>query len=563
MKGPEKGLDTISVTGNVLRDYLTDLFPIIELGTSARMLSIVPLLAGGGLFETGAGGSAPKHVQQFLKEGHLRWDSLGEYCALVPSLEMIAGKTQSAKAKLLAETLDQAVGKYLENAKAPSRKVNEIDNRGSSFYLAMYWAQALAAQDKDAELKARFTKVASELEAKEAQIVEELLGAQGHSVDIGGYYRPDKAKIAAAMRPSATFNAIWTPSNQNTETSIRAGRPGTTGLPRACGFHFFPTKGETTMARSKIALIGGGQIGGVLAQLCALRELGDVVLFDIVEGLPQGKMLDIAEASPVDGFDVTLKGTNDYKDIEGSNVVIVTAGLPRKPGMSRDDLIEVNSKIMTQVSEGIKQYAPDSFVIIISNPLDAMVTLCKNITGFPSERVMGQAGVLDSARFESFIAWELGVSIKDVTAMTLGGHGDTMVPLVRYASVKGIPVMELLEQKYGSAAKAKEVMDAMVERTKKAGGEVVALLKTGSAFYSPASSAIAMAESILKDQKRVLPTCALLKGEFGVDGYYVGVPCVLGAGGVEKILEFKLSDEEQSMFDNSVAAVKGLVNDMK
>jgi malate dehydrogenase len=317
------------------------------------------------------------------------------------------------------------------------------------------------------------------------------------------------------------------------------------------------------MARPKIALIGGGQIGGVLAQLCALRELGDVVLFDIVEGLPQGKMLDLAEASPVDGFDVALKGTNDYKDIEGSNVVIVTAGLPRKPGMSRDDLIEVNSKIMTQVSEGIKQYAPNSFVIIISNPLDAMVTLCQKITGFPSERVMGQAGVLDSARFESFIAWELGVSIKDVTAMTLGGHGDTMVPLVRYASVKGIPVMELLEQKYGSAAKAKEVMDAMVERTKKAGGEVVALLKTGSAFYSPASSAIAMAESILKDQKRVLPTCALLKGEFGVDGYYVGVPCVLGAGGVEKIVEFKLNAEEQAMFDNSVAAVKSLVGSMK
>ncbi|MEJ2698351.1 MAG: malate dehydrogenase [Desulfuromonadales bacterium] len=317
------------------------------------------------------------------------------------------------------------------------------------------------------------------------------------------------------------------------------------------------------MARPKIALIGGGQIGGVLAQLCALRELGDVVLFDIVEGLPQGKMLDLAEASPVDGFDVALKGTNDYKDIEGSNVVIVTAGLPRKPGMSRDDLIEVNSKIMTQVSEGIKQYAPNSFVIIISNPLDAMVTLCQKITVFPSDRVMGQAGVLDSARFESFIAWELGVSIKDVTAMTLGGHGDTMVPLVRYASVKGIPVMELLEQKYGSAAKAKEVMDAMVERTKKAGGEVVALLKTGSAFYSPASSAIAMAESILKDQKRVLPTCALLKGEFGVDGYYVGVPCVLGAGGVEKIVEFKLNAEEQAMFDNSVAAVKSLVGSMK
>ncbi len=317
------------------------------------------------------------------------------------------------------------------------------------------------------------------------------------------------------------------------------------------------------MARPKIALIGGGQIGGVLAQLAALRELGDVVMFDIVEGLPQGKMLDLAEASPVDGFDVELKGTNDYKDIEGSDVVIVTAGLPRKPGMSRDDLIEVNSKIMTQVSEGIKQYAPNSYVIIISNPLDAMVTLCQKITGFPSERVMGQAGVLDSARFETFIAWELGVSVKDVTAMTLGGHGDTMVPLVRYASVKGIPVMELLEQKYGSAAKAQEVMDAMVERTKKAGGEVVALLKTGSAFYSPASSAIAMAESILKDQKRVLPTCALLKGEYGVDNYYVGVPCILGANGVEKIIEFKLNEEEQAMFNNSVNAVKELVGSMK
>jgi len=316
------------------------------------------------------------------------------------------------------------------------------------------------------------------------------------------------------------------------------------------------------MARPKIALIGGGQIGGVLAQLAALRELGDVVLFDIVEGMPQGKCLDIAEASPVDGFDVELRGTNEYKDIQGSDVVIVTAGLPRKPGMSRDDLIEVNSKIMTQVAEGIKQYAPNSMVIIISNPLDAMVTLCQKVTGFPAERVMGQAGVLDSARFESFIAWELGVSVKDVTAMTLGGHGDTMVPLVRYASVKGIPVMELLEQKYGSAAKAKEVMGAMVERTKKAGGEVVALLKTGSAFYSPASSAIAMAESILKDQKRCMPTCAMLKGEFGVDGYYVGVPCILGAKGVEKILEFKLSDEEQGMFDNSVAAVKDLIGSM-
>ncbi|HKJ05474.1 MAG TPA: malate dehydrogenase [Geopsychrobacteraceae bacterium] len=315
------------------------------------------------------------------------------------------------------------------------------------------------------------------------------------------------------------------------------------------------------MARPKISLIGGGQIGGVLAQLCALRELGDVVLFDIVENMPQGKTLDIAEASPVDGFDVSVTGTNDYKDIAGSNVVIVTAGLPRKPGMSRDDLIEVNSKIMTTVAEGIKQYAPDSFVIIISNPLDAMVTLCQKITGFPPERVMGQAGVLDSARFAAFISWELGVSVKDVTAMTLGGHGDTMVPLVRYASVNGIPVMELLEQKYG-AEKAQEVMTAMVERTKAAGGEVVKLLGNGSAFYSPASSAVAMAESILKDQKRVLPTCALLNGEFGVKGFYVGVPCVLGSAGIEKIIEFKLDETEQALMDNSVAAVKELVGSM-
>ncbi|MHB8709020.1 MAG: malate dehydrogenase [Desulfuromonadales bacterium] len=316
------------------------------------------------------------------------------------------------------------------------------------------------------------------------------------------------------------------------------------------------------MARPKIALIGGGQIGGVLAQLCALRELGDVVMFDIVEGLPQGKMLDIAEAAPVDGFDV-LKGTNSYEDIKGSDVVIVTAGLPRKPGMSRDDLIEVNSKIMTSVAEGIKKYAPKAFVIVISNPLDAMVTLCQKITGFPYHRVVGQAGVLDSARFQAFIAWELGVSVKDVNAMTLGGHGDDMVPLIRYASVQGIPVMELLEKKYKSKKKAQDVMDAMVKRTRGAGGEVVALLKTGSAFYSPASSAIAMAESFLKDQKRVLPTCVYLNGEFGVKGYYVGVPVVIGAKGAERILEVKLDASEQAMMDKSVAAVKGLVDSMK
>jgi malate dehydrogenase len=316
------------------------------------------------------------------------------------------------------------------------------------------------------------------------------------------------------------------------------------------------------MARRKIALIGGGQIGGVLAQLCALRELGDVVLFDIVEGLPQGKTLDIAEAAPVDGFDVTLKGTNSYEDIKGADVVIVTAGLPRKPGMSRDDLISVNSKIMTSVAEGIKQYAPNAFVIVISNPLDAMVTLCQRITGFPHHRVVGQAGVLDSARFAAFIAWELGVSVKDVTAVTLGGHGDDMVPLVRYTSVCGIPVMELLEQKYG-AAKAAEVMAAMVKRTRGAGGEVLALLKTGSAFYAPASSAIAKAESFLKDSKRVLPTCAFLNGQFGVDGLYVGVPVVIGAGGAEKILELKLNAEEQAMLDKSVKAVKELVAKLK
>jgi malate dehydrogenase len=317
------------------------------------------------------------------------------------------------------------------------------------------------------------------------------------------------------------------------------------------------------MARPKIALIGGGQIGGVLAQLCMQKELGDVVLFDIVEGLPQGKCLDIAEATPIDRADVMLKGTNKYEDIQGSDVIVVTAGLPRKPGMSRDDLIGVNSKIMESVAQGIKQYAPNAFVIVISNPLDAMVTLCQRITGFPHHRVIGQAGVLDSSRFQAFIAWELGVSVKDVSAITLGGHGDDMVPLVRYTSVCGIPVMELLERKYGSAAKAKEVMDAMVKRTRGAGGEVVALLKTGSAFYSPAVSAVTMVESFLRDQKRAIPVCAYLKGQYGVDGLYLGVPGVIGAKGLEQVLEFKLNAEEQAMMDKSVAAVKSLVAALK
>ncbi|GMU85678.1 MAG: malate dehydrogenase [Ignavibacteriales bacterium] len=317
------------------------------------------------------------------------------------------------------------------------------------------------------------------------------------------------------------------------------------------------------MSRKKIALIGGGQIGGVLAQLAAMRQLGDVILFDIVEDLPQGKTLDIAEASAIDKFDVSVKGTNEYKDLAGSDLVIITAGLPRKPGMSRDDLLSVNAKIMKSVAEGVREYAPNAIVIIISNPLDAMVTLFKKVSGFPANRVMGQAGVLDSSRFASFIAWELGVSVKDVSAPVLGGHGDTMVPLVRYASVNGLPVMELLERKYNDAAKAKEVMTAMVERTKQAGGEVVKLLKTGSAFYSPASAAIQMAEAILRDEKRVLMVCALLEGEFGVNGYYVGVPTILGANGVEKVVEVSLNAEEKALMDNSVNAVTTLVADME
>jgi malate dehydrogenase len=317
------------------------------------------------------------------------------------------------------------------------------------------------------------------------------------------------------------------------------------------------------MARKKIALIGGGQIGGVLAQLIAQKKLGDVVLFDIVEDFPQGKTLDIAEASRVDGTDVVLKGTNTYDDIAGSDIVIITAGLPRKPGMSRDDLLVTNAKIMKQVAEGVKAHAPNSIVIIISNPLDAMVTLFQKVSGFPANKVIGQAGVLDSSRFSTFIAWELGVSVRDINAMVLGGHGDTMVPLVRYANVNGVPVMEMLERKYNDAAKAKEVMEAMVNRTKMAGGEVVKLLKTGSAFYSPAASAIAMAESIIYDENRLLPTCAYLKGEFGVDGYYVGVPAVLGENGVERIVELTLDKEEQVALDKSVNAVKTLVADME
>ncbi|HOP40136.1 MAG TPA: malate dehydrogenase [Geobacteraceae bacterium] len=312
------------------------------------------------------------------------------------------------------------------------------------------------------------------------------------------------------------------------------------------------------MARKKIALIGGGQIGGTLAHLMAQRHLGDIVLFDIVEDLSRGKMLDIFEASPILGFDLQLVGSSRDDDIRGADLIVVTAGLARKPGMSRDDLITVNSKVITSVSQLIREHAPDSFVILLTNPLDAMVSLCRKVTGFPRNRIMGMAGVLDSARFAAFIAHELGVSMQDVHALVLGGHGDDMVPLVRFANVAGIPVTYLLEQKYGSQ-RAKQVMDELVSRTRRAGGEIVGLMKT-SAFVSPASAAFAMAESILLDRKRIMPVCAMLEGEYGVDGYFVGVPCVLGADGVERIIELDLTTEERAMFDESVSHVKSLAN---
>lgn len=312
------------------------------------------------------------------------------------------------------------------------------------------------------------------------------------------------------------------------------------------------------MARKKIALIGGGQIGGTLAHLMAQRELGDIVLFDIAEDMPKGKMLDIVEASPIEGFDASLKGSNSFEDIRDADLAVVTAGLARKPGMSRDDLITVNAKVIASVAENIREYAPNAYVILLTNPLDAMVTLCRKVTGFPRNRIMGMAGVLDSARFAAFIALELGVSVRDVHALVLGGHGDDMVPLVRFANVGGVPASFLLEQKYG-AVQAKEVMEALITRTRQAGGEIVGLMK-GSAFVSPATAALTMAEAILFDRKRILPVCALLEGEYGVNGYFVGVPCVIGGGGVERIIELDLTPEERAMFDESVSHVKSLVD---
>jgi malate dehydrogenase len=308
------------------------------------------------------------------------------------------------------------------------------------------------------------------------------------------------------------------------------------------------------MARNKISLVGAGNIGGTLALLAGLKELGDVMLFDIAEGMPQGKALDIAQASPIEGFNASVTGSNDYAALAGSDVVIVTAGIARKPGMSRDDLIGINTNVMNQVGAGIKDNCPDAFVICITNPLDVMVGVLQKASGLPTSKIVGMAGVLDSARFRYFLAEEFAVSVEDVTAFVLGGHGDTMVPLVRYSAVAGIPVPDLVKMGWSSAEK----IDEIVQRTRDGGAEIVGLLKTGSAFYAPASSAIEMAEAYLKDKKRLLPCAAYVDGAYGLDGLYVGVPVILGAGGVERIVEIELNEEEQAMFDRSVSAVRAL-----
>ncbi|SDH24683.1 malate dehydrogenase [Roseospirillum parvum] len=313
------------------------------------------------------------------------------------------------------------------------------------------------------------------------------------------------------------------------------------------------------MARNKIALVGAGNIGGTLAHLIGLKELGDVVLFDIAEGTPQGKALDIAQSAPVEGIDARFSGTNEYGPLEGADVVIVTAGVPRKPGMSRDDLIGINAGVMRQVGEGIKANCPDAFVICITNPLDAMVWALREVAGLPHEKVVGMAGVLDSARFRHFLAEEFKVSVEDVSAFVLGGHGDTMVPLLRYSTVAGIPVPDLVKKGWSTP----ERLEQIVQRTRDGGAEIVGLLKTGSAFYAPAASAVAMAESYLKDKKRVLPCAAWCDGVYGLDGMYVGVPTVIGAGGVERIVEIDLDAGEQAAFEASAGAVKSLIEATK
>ncbi len=309
------------------------------------------------------------------------------------------------------------------------------------------------------------------------------------------------------------------------------------------------------MARKKIALIGAGMIGGTLAHLAAKKEMGDIVLFDIAEGMPQGKALDLSQCGPVEGFDANIIGTNDYADIAGADVVIVTAGVPRRPGMSRDDLVGINLKVMKAVGEGIKTNAPDAFVICITNPLDAMVWALREFSGLPHNKVVGMAGVLDSARFATFLAWEFGVSVRDVNAFVLGGHGDTMVPVTKYTTINGISVDELV--KMGKSSQ--EAIDAIVTRTRGGGGEIVGLLKTGSAYYAPATSAIAMAEAYLGDQKRILPVAAYVEGKYGLDGLYVGVPTVIGANGAEEVIEIDLDAEAKKNFDVSVDAVKELL----
>ncbi len=308
------------------------------------------------------------------------------------------------------------------------------------------------------------------------------------------------------------------------------------------------------MARKKIALIGAGNIGGTLAHLAAQKELGDVVLFDIAQGVPQGKALDLSQCGPVEGFDAKVTGTNDYADIAGADVIIVTAGVPRKPGMSRDDLLGINLKVMKAVGEGIAANAPDAFVICITNPLDAMVWALREFSGLPHNKVVGMAGVLDSARFSTFLAEEFGVSVRDVSSFVLGGHGDTMVPIAEYSTIKGIPVPDLI--KLGKSSQ--ERIDAIVKRTAGGGGEVVALLGT-SAFYAPAASAILMAEAYLGDQKRIVPSAAYVEGKYGVDGLYVGVPVVIGAGGVEEIIEITLDDKAKAGLQVSIDAVKELL----
>jgi malate dehydrogenase len=313
------------------------------------------------------------------------------------------------------------------------------------------------------------------------------------------------------------------------------------------------------MARNKIALVGAGQIGGTLALLAGLKELGDVVLIDIADGIPQGKALDLAEAAPVEGFDAAMSGSNDFAALAGADVVIVTAGIARKPGMSRDDLISINAKVVRSVAENIKTHAPGAFVIVITNPLDVMVWVMREASGLPAHRVVGMAGVLDSARLRYFLAEEFKVSVEDVTAFVLGGHGETMVPLLRYSTVAGIPVPDLVKMGWST----QEKLDQIVQRTRDGGAEIVALLKTGSAFYAPAAAAIAMADSFLKDKKRVMPCATLLTGQYGVDGVFVGVPVVIGANGVERIVEIELNAEEKAGFDKSVNAVKTLMDVVK